>query len=163
MTTEPGRRLNKDVFVALSAIAWADGVLDPEEADAIVRAAVDEGLELEEIAEIESVTRERIELDRLDRSGLSKEDRLFVYAVACWIARIDGKVTDEETAALAKLGERLGVPERPRAAAESVAREVAEMPEGDRPSRYDLAQVRRLIGERLRASQEARGSSSPQS
>src|SRR5262245_33898509 len=144
-------RLNKDVFVALSAIAWADGVLDPEEADAIVRAAVDEGVELEEIAEIEEVTRERIDLGRIDRSSMSKEDRLFVYAIACWIARIDGKVTDDEVAALGKLGERLGVPERPRVAAESVAREVAEMPEGDRPSRYDLAKVRELIGERLRA------------
>jgi hypothetical protein len=36
--------LNKDVFLALAAIAWADGSLDPDEADGIVRAAVDEGL-----------------------------------------------------------------------------------------------------------------------
>ena len=157
--SDPARRLNKDVFVALSAIAWADGELDPEEADAIVRSAVDEGLELDEIAEIEEVTRSRIDLGRIDRSAMTKEDRLFVYAVACWIARIDGKVTDEETAALAKLGERLGVPERARAGAEQVAREVAEMPDGDRPPRYDLAKVRALIGERLRASQEARAKS----
>src|SRR5262245_56531874 len=107
----PGR-LHKDVFVALAAVAWADGELDPEEADAIVRAAVDEGLELEEIAEIEDVTHKQIDLGKLDRSGMSKEDCLFVYAVACWIARIDGKVTPEEVATLGKLGERLGVPER---------------------------------------------------
>jgi uncharacterized membrane protein YebE (DUF533 family) len=156
-----GRRLNKDVFIALAAVAWADGELDPEEADAIVRAAVDEGLELEEIAEIESVTRTKIDLGALDRSGLTKEDRLFVYAVACWIARIDGRVTESENAALESLGERLGIPERPRAAAEIVAREVAEMSEGDRPARYDLARVRALIGERLKASQEARRSSGP--
>jgi uncharacterized membrane protein YebE (DUF533 family) len=156
-----GPRLNKDVFIALSAVAWADGVLDPEEADAIVRAAVDEGLELEQIAEIEEVTRERVDLGRIDRSTMSKEDRLFVYAVACWIARIDGKVTEEEVGALAAFGERLSVPERARAAAENVAREVAELPEGDRPARYDLAKVRRLIGERLRASQEQRGKSAP--
>ena len=154
--------MNKDVFVALAAVAWADGELDPEEADAIVRAAVDEGLELEEIAEIEAVTRNKIDLAGVERSGLSKEDRLFVYAVACWIARIDGKVTAEEHVALAALGERLGVPERSRAAAEQVANEVAEMPEGDRPARYDLAKVRELIGERLKASQDARrGSGAP--
>jgi tellurite resistance protein len=149
-------RLRKDVFVALAAIAWADGQLDPDEADAIVRAAVDEGLSLEEIGEIEASTKARIDLGTIDRSGLSKEDRLFVYGVACWIARMDGQVTPEESAALAALGERLGVPERPRGQAEAIARQVAELPEGDRPARYDLAALRRILGERLRAAQESK-------
>ena len=149
-------RLRKDVFVALSAVAWADGKLDPDEADAIVRAAIDEGLSLEEIAEIESSTKSKVDLGAIDRAGLSKEDRLFVYAVACWIARMDGQVTPEESAALAQLGERLGVPERPRMHAEEVAMQVAGMPEGDRPSRYDLAAVRRILGERLRDAAAAR-------
>lgn len=149
-------RLRKDVFVALSAVAWADGQLDSDEADAIVRAAVDEGLTLEEIAEIEASTKNKVDLGAIDRSGLSKEDRLFVYAVACWIARMDGQVTAEESAALAQLGEKLGVPERPRVHAEQIARQVAEMPEGDRPARYDLAALRRILGERLRQAAEAR-------
>jgi uncharacterized membrane protein YebE (DUF533 family) len=149
-------RLRKDVFVALSAVAWADGKLDPDEADAIVRAAVDEGLSLEEIAEIESSTKSKVDLGAIDRAGLSKEDRLFVYAVACWIARMDGQVTPEESAALAQLGEKLGVPERPRAHAEDVAKQVAAMPEGDRPARYDLAALRRILGERLRDAAAAR-------
>jgi uncharacterized membrane protein YebE (DUF533 family) len=142
-------KLGRDVFIALAAIGWADGALDGEEADAIVRAAVDEGLDLGEIASIESATRERVDLGVIDRAALSKEDRLFVYAVACWIARLDGKVSDEESAALGELGERLGVPEKPRAGAEAIAREVAELPEGDRPARYDLARVRALVAERL--------------
>jgi uncharacterized membrane protein YebE (DUF533 family) len=154
MTELVGIKLNRDIFLALAAIAWADGKLDPDEADAIVRAAVEAGLDLAEIEEIESATRERIDLGTVDRSALSKEDRLFVYAIACWIARLDGVVTDEEAQALAALGERLGVPERPRAHAESIAREVAGLPEGDRPSRYDLLVLRTTIGERLR--QEAR-------
>jgi uncharacterized membrane protein YebE (DUF533 family) len=150
--------MKKDVFVALAAVGWADGELDSEEADAIVRAAVDEGLELDEIAEIEHASREKIDLGVIDRSGMSKEDRLFVYAVACWIAHLDGQLKDEEAHALSKLGERLGLPERPRAHAEAIAREVAEMPEGDRPARYDLAKVRALIGERLKQAQQARQS-----
>jgi uncharacterized membrane protein YebE (DUF533 family) len=149
-------RLRKDVFVALSAVAWADGQLDPDEADAIVRAAIDEGLSLEEIAEIEASTKTAVDMGAIDRAGLSKEDRLFVYAVACWIARMDGKVTAEERAALAALGERLGVPERPRGQAEAIAVQVAEMPEGDRPPRYDLVALRRILGERLRESAAAR-------
>jgi uncharacterized membrane protein YebE (DUF533 family) len=150
-------RLNKDVFLALAAIAWADGNRDAEEADAIVRAAVDEGLELGDIAAIESATRERIDLGVIDRSEMSKEDRLFVYALACWIARLDKNVTEEESKALAQLGERLGVPERARAAAESIAKQVAELPEGDRAHRYDLAKVRKLIGERIKLGESQRG------
>ena len=139
----------RDIYVALAAIGWADGELDAEEADAIVRAAVDAGLELDEIAEIEKATSERIDLGVIDRSGLSKEDRLFVYGVACWIARIDGKVTDNESAALGQLAEKLGIPERPRAAIETMARDVAALPDGDRPARYDLAKLRTLIAARM--------------
>src|ERR1700723_1272091 len=101
-------RFRKDVFIALAAVAWADGQLDPDEADAIVRAALEDGLSLEEITAIEAATKAPVDLGVIDRSGLSKEDRLFVYAVACWIARMDGKVTEAEADALTKLGERLG-------------------------------------------------------
>jgi uncharacterized membrane protein YebE (DUF533 family) len=154
-------KLRKDIFVALAAVAWADGELHADEADAIVRAAAEEGLDLEEISAIEEATRKRVDLGVIDRSGMSKEDRLFVYAVACWIARLDGRVTDEEAAALAKLGESLGVPERPRMHAEATAREIADLPEGDRPARYDLAGLRRTIGERLQAAQAQRSSARP--
>ncbi len=149
-------KFGRDVFVALAAIGWADGQLDPDEADAIVRAAVDEGLELDEIGEIEAATKKQIDLGAVDRATLSKEDRLFVYGIACWIARLDGKVTPEEASALSKLGERLGVPEKPRAAVEQIARDVAALPEGDRPARYDLAALRQKIGERLRRAEDAK-------
>jgi uncharacterized membrane protein YebE (DUF533 family) len=139
----------KDVFLALAAIAWADGTLDPDEADAIVRAAVESGLDLGEIEAIEAATKEPVDLGTLDRSALTKPDRLFVYAIACWIARLDGRVTEGEAKALAELGERLGIPERPRALVEALAREIAELPEGDRPLRYDLDRLRAVIGERL--------------
>jgi uncharacterized membrane protein YebE (DUF533 family) len=143
------RPLPKEVFLALAAIAWADGAIDSDEADAIVRAAVDAGLPLEDVAAVEQTARERVDLGVVDRAGLSREDRVFVYAVACWIARLDGRVTDEESDALGRLGERLGIPERVRGRAEAVARAVALMPEGDRPARYDLAALRRMLGERL--------------
>jgi uncharacterized membrane protein YebE (DUF533 family) len=143
-------RFRKDVFVALAAVAWADGKLDPDEADGIVRAALDEGLSIEEIAAIEEATKAPVDLGVVDRSGLSKDDRLFVYAVACWIARMDGRVTEEEADALAKLGERLGVPERPRMHAEAIVREVAELPSGDRPAAYELGRLKQLLGERLK-------------
>ena len=43
------------------------------------------------------------------------------------------------------------------AAAEAAAREVAEMPEGDRPARYDLVALRRILGDRIRTAQGGPG------
>lgn len=142
-------KLSKDVFIALASVAWADGHRDAEEADAIVRAAVETGLDLDEIEAIETATKAPVELGKIDLTGLAREDRVFVYAIACWIARLDGRVTDEESATLSSLGDQLGVPERPQAVAEALVREVAALPEGDRPVRYDLGRLRELIGEKL--------------
>ncbi|MGE3675599.1 MAG: hypothetical protein AB7K71_38380 [Polyangiaceae bacterium] len=149
-------RLGRDVFIALAAIGWADGQLDSEEADAIVRTAIEEGLELDEIAEIEEATKNPVDIGVIDRGNLNKEDRLFVYAVASWMTRLDGVVADAETEALGKLGDALKIPERPRFHADSIAQEVAHMEEGDRPSRYDLPALRRIIGERLKEAQARR-------
>jgi tellurite resistance protein len=149
-------KLGSDVFVALAAIGWADGELHPDEADAIVRTALEEGLELDAITEIEQATRTRFELETFDRAGMTKDDRLFLYAVAAWLARIDGKVTPEEVQALARLGDQLKVPERPRAIADAIALEIAALPDGDRPDRYDLPRLRATIAERLAEAQRLR-------
>ncbi len=149
-------RLGRDVFLALAAIGWADGNLDAEEADAIVRTATEEGLSIEEIAEIEAATKTKVELGEISRGDMTKQDRLFVYAVASWMTRLDGAVSDDETAALAKLGEALKVPVAPRAHADAIAQEIASLDEGDRPARYDLRRLRGVIAERLSLAQQAR-------
>jgi uncharacterized membrane protein YebE (DUF533 family) len=151
-----GQRFGRDVFLSLAAIGWADGKLDQAEADAIVRTALEEGLELEEISEIEEATKKPIDLSFIDRSAMTKADRLFVYAIASWMTRLDGEVHDKETDALKKLGELLKIPEKPRAHADAIAQEIAVLPEGDRPDRYDLKKLRDVIGERLEAAQQAR-------
>lgn len=148
-------KLGRDVFISLAAIGWADGKLDADEADAIVRAALDEGLTLDEINEIEAATKAPVSLDFIDRSFMGKDDRLFVYAMAAWIARIDGQVTPDEVEALSKLGDLLGVPARPRQAAEALAQEIAQA-DGDKPFRYDLARLRATITERLIEAERAR-------
>jgi uncharacterized membrane protein YebE (DUF533 family) len=146
-------RLGRDVFIALAAIGWADGNLDPEEADAIVRTAAEEGLDIDEIHEIEQATKEPVSIESIDRSGMSKEDRLFVYAIAVWMTRLDGEVHAKEKEALAKLGDALKIPEKPRMHATNIALEIAELPEGDRPARYDLTKLRETISERLQHAQ----------
>jgi uncharacterized membrane protein YebE (DUF533 family) len=149
-------RLGRDVYLALAAVGWADGKLEQDEADAIVRAAAEEGLELEELAEIEAATKDPIDLGVIDRKNLSKEDRLYVYGVACWIARMDGVVTDAEKAALKKLGEQLKVPDRPREIVDHIVEEVAQLSGDSRPSQYDLHTLRVILGERLAAAEARR-------
>ncbi len=145
-------RLGRDVYIALAAVGWADGNLDQEEADAIVRTALEEGLDIAEIAEIEAATKERVDLGVIDRKNLSKEDRLFVYAVACWLTRLDGVVTPEEAKALNDLGEALKIPEKPRSIVDGIAQDIANKGD-DRPDRYDLIGLRRSIGDRLKSAQ----------
>lgn len=149
-------RLGRDVFLALAAVGWSDGKLHPEEADAIVRTALEEGLELDEIAEIEKATRMPIDLSVIDRGALSKADRLFIYAVASWMIRLDGVVDGRELDALRRLGDLLKLPERPREHADVIALEIAELPEGDRPARYDLPRLRATLVERLAEAQRLR-------
>jgi len=151
-------RLGRDVFLALAAVGWADGKLDADEADAIVRTAAEEGLPIEQITEIEAATKKPIDLGSIDRSALTKEDRLFVYAVASWMTRLDGKMTANEQGALVLLGAALGISDAACSQADSIAQDVAFMPEGDRPDRYDLVRLPRILGSRLAAAKALRES-----
>jgi len=147
--------LGRDVYLSLAAVGWADGQLTTEAADAIVRAALEEGLDLDSIAAIEEACKKPIELGRISRMEMSKSDRLYVYAVASWIASLDGEVTDKEQAALAALGKALGVPEKPRVHADAIMREIAAETE-NRPARFDLATLRRRLDLELEAARNAR-------
>ena len=152
MATNP--ILGRDVYLALAAVGWADGQLTPEAADAIVRAALEEGLELEEIAQIEDACKKRIDVGVVDRFKMSKSDRLYVYAIASWIAQLDGHVSDAELRALKKLARTLGVPEAPRAHADAIMRQIAA--KADRPERFDLLALRLTLDERLQEAAHAR-------
>lgn len=147
--TETTTRLGRDVFMALAAIGWADGKYLQDEADALVRFALEEGLDVEEAAEIEEAIKEPVSFGDIDLTRLTKEDRLFVYAVGSWMIRIDGDIAPTELDALKRLGDLLKIPDKPRVHAEAIAQEVAALPAGDSPSRYDLPRVRTLISERL--------------
>jgi uncharacterized membrane protein YebE (DUF533 family) len=153
--SEEKTRLGRDVYIALAAVGWADGKLDPDEADAIVRAALEEGLEIEDIAEIEEATKKPVNIGIVDQK-LSKEDRLYVFGIAAWIAKMDGVVTDDESSALGRLAGALKIPERPREIVMKIVQDIASLSGDNRPARYDLVELRRVIGERLKAAQAKR-------
>ncbi len=143
------QKLSREVFMALAAIGWADGELDQEEADAIVRLAADEGLELEEIAEIEAATKDPASTRQLNLENLPEADRLFVYAVASWMTRLDGQTSVGEEQELERLGAALALSQGHRIIVNAISRDIEQLPKGSRPARYDLGKLKREIIARL--------------
>ncbi len=160
-------RLGKDVFIALAAVGWADGKLDANEADAIVRCALEEGLDLDEVNVIEAATKSPVDMGTIELSRLSKADRLFIYAVGTWITRVDGNVAPEEKEALDELGAALKLPDKPRQHAADIASEVGAVGETDEPAFYNLPMLRKTLkvrlseAQQLRAQQKADGEAGP--
>lgn len=149
-------KLGKDVFIALAAVAWADGQLDTNEADAIVRCALEEGLDLDAINAIEEATKSPVDMGTIELGRLSKADRLFIYAVGTWITRVDGNVAPDEQRALDELGAALKLPDKPRQHASEIASEVGAMGETDEPAFYNLPMLRKTLKVRLSKAQQLR-------
>ncbi len=135
--------------MALAAVGWADGQLSSDEADAIVRAACDEGLDLAEIGAIEEATKKPLDVGAIDISKMSKADRLFVYAVGTWIVNIDGAVAAAEKAALDRLGQALRIPARPREIVHEITAAIGRLSHGDEPAFYNLPKLRTTLKIRL--------------
>ncbi len=152
MATNP--ILGLDVYIALAAVGWADGQLTRQAADAILRTAAEEGLDLDSLQKLEEAVKNRVDMGVVDRMNMSKSDRLFVYAVASWITTLDGEASVRTKEALGQLAKALGVPEAPRERADEVLRELAR--EADRPERFELRVLRDTLDQRLDAARAAR-------
>jgi uncharacterized membrane protein YebE (DUF533 family) len=152
MATNP--LLGRDVYIALAAIAWADGRLSEDAADAILRTAAEEGLEVEDLERIRLAVEEPADVGIVDRMRMSKADRLYVYAVAAWIASLDGAVSAAERQVLARLAQQLGVPEPARQRTDEIVDELVARHE--RADRLDLRALRTTLAERQAAAHQAR-------
>jgi hypothetical protein len=143
--------LNRQVFLALSTIAWANGDLATDERDGILSAARGAGFTDEDLASLAEAIKTPCELSSLSLRKLSALDRVFVYATGEWLARLDGAVEQSEEEALKNLGDFLMVSERVRNDARQLVLDVAKLPTGDKPGRYDLVKLRDLLDEKMRA------------
>jgi tellurite resistance protein len=116
-------KLSKDVFLALTAVAWADGVVSAKEADVLERAAKAAGLIGADLDAVQKAIRSHEVARKTAKATLSAEEGEFVYAVACLLSASDGDVAEEEREAIATLADRLRIPfdVRAKAAAASVA------------------------------------------
>ena len=142
-------KIPKQSFLALAAVAWADGSLRPEEGKALVRAAKECGLDGEDLAAVEKATKEKVELASFDASGLSAWEQVLTYALASWLATLDGVVSTTEHDSLVALGEKLGLTPHLRARATAVAFDISVLPQGGRPDKYDFVKLEARLREKL--------------
>ena len=130
--------LGTDTLVALAAIAWADGTMNPKEASGIRAAAQKLGLGADALTRVEHVIKNKIDLDEVETIRMNRVTRLFTYAAASWVAELDGALSEQESAALALLGDRLGLSKLARERAQQAARSNAGLASSET---YDLVKL----------------------
>lgn len=141
--------LPRQAFVALAAVGWADGTLSRSEATALVEAAKKHGLDGADLAAVEASTKSKVAIDAFDPGDMSQWDRVITYALASWLAKLDGVQSTSETDTLKQLGERLGLADSVRQRAAAAAFDVSVLPQGGRPDRYDFAKLVDHLKKRL--------------
>ncbi len=141
--------LPKQSFLALAALGWVDGSLQRVEATGLLRAAKESGLAPDALAEVEAATKKKIAFTDIDVGGLSQWDQVLTYALAAWFAQVDGVVSTSENDLLGELGKKLGLAEALRKRAAVAAYDVACLPEGGRPEKYDFQKLVVRLKERM--------------
>jgi hypothetical protein len=142
-----GVTLTKDALLALCAIAWADGWMSPEEQRAICDAASLSGLDDADFDCVVEATTVRSDLLTIDPTTLGHAERMFLLAVALWIARVDGRISQEELSFVDVLADYLDLDGRARTSAMIAADEVARA--SPLPGRYDILGLAHALGRAL--------------
>lgn len=137
-------------FLALAAVGWADGSLQRIEATGILRAAKEWGISDQDVVEIEAALKNRsLKIDDLELGGMSQWDQVLTYALAAWLAQLDGVVSTDENSVLVSLAEKLGLAENVRKRAFAAVYDIACLPDGGKPEKYDFAKLTARLAERL--------------
>ncbi len=101
-----------DVFLAVkvwAAAAWADGVIVPEEAESMRMVIGMAKLTDEEREAALAMLESKVELEDIDVSALSEDDRLNIYSATLGVVTVDNKVVATELAFLERLRSALGI------------------------------------------------------
>jgi hypothetical protein len=143
------KKLRVESFLALAAIGWADGSLQRIEREGLVRAAKECGIAGDELALIEQAAKEHRTLDGVDLGGLSRWEQVLTYALASWFAALDGVVSTSEQETLVRVGDQLKLDPLLRVQATAAANDIACLPGGGRPDRYDFVKLVLRLRERM--------------
>jgi tellurite resistance protein len=132
-------KIGRDTLLAISAVAWADGSMDPREADALRQAAKHLLAQGDDLTSVERSLSTKVTLDEVETVTMNRLTRLFTYATCCWVAEVDGQLTPTEVSLLQLLGDRLGLSAVARDRAHNVVRGITER---SAPGAFDLLELR---------------------
>ena len=143
--------LRKEGFLAVVAVARADGLLRADESRGLLGAAKEVGLSDDELGEVQSALDKGLELEALDLSSLSGSEKALTYGFAMWLAKVDGIVNPEELATLRRLGTLLDLPEPKLKSAASAAFDITCLPGGNRPEKFEFSKLEARLRDKLPA------------
>ena len=132
-------KIGRDTLLAISAVAWADGSIEPREADALRQAAKQLLVEGDDLASVERSLSHKVTLEEVETVRMNRLTRLFTYAICCWVAEIDGQQTPSEISILQLLGDRLGLSAVARDRAHNAVRGIVER---SATGAFDLLELR---------------------
>lgn len=132
-------KIGRDTLLAISAVAWADGTIDPREAAALRQAAKQLLVQGDDLATVERSLTNKVTLAEVETVRMNRLTRLFTYATACWMGDINGQATQAELTVLQLLGDRLGLSAVARDRAHNAVRGIAER---SAPGSFDLLELR---------------------
>lgn len=120
-----------------------------DEASGLLLAAKQAGLADEALAQVEAATKEEVAMDGFEADALDDWQKAVTYALASWLARVDGVTNTEEHESLTDLGARLGLPKDKLGAAASAAFDISCLPGGHKPEKYDFEKLVEKLREKL--------------
>ena len=132
-------KIGRDTLLAVAAVAWADGSMDPREAAALRQAAQELAIAGDDLARLEQALETRVSLEEVETVRMNRLTRLYTYATGCWMAEVDGAASAPEVQLLGLLGDRLGLSAVARDRAHNVVRGIAER---SQPGSFDLLELR---------------------
>lgn len=141
--------LPRETYLALAAIAWGDGTLQPREMAGLVKAAREGGLAADDVAAVEQALSSRLRLEDISFDALTEYQRVLTFALASWMGRLDGIVTTVEHELLKALSARLGLTHHLQERAYAAAFDVSIVPEGSRPDKFDFTKLEARLREKL--------------
>jgi hypothetical protein len=143
------KRLPLQSFLALAAIGWADGSLQRIERTGLLRAASECGLSEGELAQVERASKEQRTLDGVELAGMSRWEQVLTFALASWFAALDGVISTSEHETMVRVGDKLGLDPALRTRASAAANDIACLPGGGKPERYDFVALVARLQERM--------------
>jgi uncharacterized membrane protein YebE (DUF533 family) len=131
--------IGRDTLLAIVALAWADGRIDPSERAAVENACRTLRLGPEDRGLVDQALASGMTLNEVETVRMGRLTRLFTYAASCWIAEVDGALSETEKQTLGLLGDRLGLSTVARERAHGVALSLAN---SATPEAFDLMKLR---------------------